>query len=340
MNPDWQAFLSARGDGVGTHPPGETLTEAPCTLFDLSHLGTIAVRGADADTFLQGQFTNDVRACSATRTQLSGYCSPKGRLLALFRVLRDLDGIRLHTPRECVADTLKRLRLYVLRAKVTLEDASDDLVRIAIAGAGAASTLARLRLALPQADNELARTGELRVLRLAAPVSRYELIGPCQHVIPLWEALAPCCASGGADAWALLDIRAGIPNVYLATADAFVPQMLNLQVIDGVSFNKGCYVGQEVVARMQNLGRLKRRMYLARVECDTPPRPGDEVWSPVSTSEQGTGSVVDARPAGVGHYELLVVAQIEAAESGQVRLGAEGPPLQLQPPPYGFPAAN
>jgi tRNA-modifying protein YgfZ len=340
MNPDWRAFLTARGarDGADAHAPApQAPADADCTRYDLSHLGLIAVRGDDALTFLQGQLTNDVRAVSDTHSQLSSHCSPKGRMLALFRVLRLGDAIMLQLPRERVADTLKRLRLFVMRAKVTLVDESDGPIRIGIAGSGAVGALAALGLALPELDNALAMTDEVTVLRLPAPVPRFELIGPFERLAPLWDALAPGSVMGDADAWALLDIRAGIPNVYNATVETFVPQMVNMQLIDGVSFNKGCYVGQEVVARMRYLGTLKRRMYLAEVESPTPPQPGDELHAAGSTSEQGAGRVVDARPLGAGRYALLVVAEIAAAEAGEVQFGSAGPLLRCLPPPYGFP---
>jgi folate-binding protein YgfZ len=127
--------------------------------------------------------------------------------------------------------------------------------------------------------------------------------------------------------------------VYDATAEAFVPQMANMQLVDGVSFTKGCYTGQEVVARMQYLGKLKRRMYRARVVTDQAPQPGQELFSPGSASGQGAGRVVDARPTPAGGFELLVVAEIASAEGASLRLGDEqGPALQLLDMPYGLPA--
>ena len=343
MNPDWRTFLTARSarDGADAHAPAPGApADADCTRYDLSHLGLIAVRGDDAVTFLQGQLTNDVRAVSDTHSQLSSHCSPKGRMLALFRVLRLGDAIVLQLPRERVADTLKRLRLFVMRAKVTLEDQSDGPIRIGVAGSGAVGALAALGLALPELDNALAVTDEVTVLRLPAPVPRFELIGPFERLAPLWDALTPNSVMGDTDAWALLDIRAGIPTVYNTTVETFVPQMVNMQLIDGVSFDKGCYVGQEVVARMRYLGTLKRRMYLAEVESPTPPQPGDELHSAGSTSEQGAGRVVDARPIGGGRYALLAVVEIAAAEVGDVRLGATGSLLHLTAPPYGFSAES
>ena len=155
MNPDWRAFLVANGARITTDDRGESLTPAPapgeqvpadCARFDLSHLGLIAVCGEDAETFLQGQLTVDVRAVTATRSELAGYCSPKGRMLALVRVLRLADGFYLQLPRERVADTLKRLRLFVMRAKVTLDDRSDGPIRIGCSGSGAVGCTGRSRV--------------------------------------------------------------------------------------------------------------------------------------------------------------------------------------------------
>ena len=193
-------------------------------------------------------------------------------------------------------------------------------------------------MALPELDNDLVVTDGVTILRLPAPVPRFELIGAFERLTTVWKALTPGCSTADADAWALLDIRAGLPSVYTATVESFVPQMVNLQLLNGVSFNKGCYVGQEVVARMQYLGTLKRRMYLAEVETQTVPQPGDELHAPGSTSEQAAGRVVDARPISPGRYELLAVVEITAAEGGEVRLGPTGPLLRCNPPPYGFPA--
>jgi tRNA-modifying protein YgfZ len=345
MIPDWLGFLTARGARVESED--RLRFDAPaiapdagdrCAIFDLSHLGLIAASGADAETFLQGQLTNDIRTLTPAHTHLSGHCSPKGRMLASFRVMRIGDAIVLQMPREGLAETLKRLRMYVLRSRVTLEDASDLWVRVGVAGTAVQERLVELGLSLPGRDNGLAETDGTSVLRLPAPLPRFELIGSVERLGALWDGLSPICRPGDADGWALLDIRAGLPTVYPATADALVPQMANMQLIDGVSFAKGCYTGQEVVARMQYLGRLKRRMYLAEVTSPVPPHPGDALQAPGSRSEQGAGLVVDARPLGGDRYALLAVVEIEAAERDEVRLGEQGPTLVLETPPYGFPA--
>ncbi len=343
MNPNWATHLTRHGagiadDGRATPPADAASTDtADCTRCDLSHLGLIGVSGADAEPFLQGQLTNDVCAVTTGSAQLAGWCSPKGRLLALFRVLRSPEGLWLQLPRERLPEVLKRLRMYVLRSKVILDDLSDGPVPVGLAGPGAAAVLARLGLPVPNPDHGQAAADGVTLIGVPGPVSRYLLLGDSARQQSLWDALAPSCAWADAHTWTLGDIRAGLPTVYTSTADAFVPQMVNLDLLGGVSFTKGCYTGQEVVARMQYLGRLKRRMYVGALESGAAPRPGDPLWSPASTSEQGAGTIVEAAPAGPGRFAVLAVVETAAADGDGVRLGDGGSPLRLEPPPYGFP---
>ena len=340
MTNPWHEFLitrSAHLDARGRIVFPEATNPRACRLFDLSHLGLIAVRGADAAGFLQGQLTNDIRELSPTHSHLSAHCSQKGRMLAIFHVMQLDDSLYLQTPAERVPGMIERLSRFILRSKVTLSDASDEGVRIGIAGEEAPRLLEEQGLQTPERDNGLARSGEVTLIRLPGILPRFELLCPLAEGIRLWDALASQTTPAKSADWTLHDIQAGLPSVYDQTAEDFVPQMTNMQLIDGVSFHKGCYTGQEVVARMQFLGKLKRRMYLAEVETATPPQPGDELFSPSSTSQQTSGRVVDVSPLAGGRHALLVVAEISAVENGEVRLGEEGPVLRLQDPPYGFP---
>ncbi|NCA71453.1 MAG: folate-binding protein [Sphingobacteriia bacterium] len=340
MHPLWRETLMATpaqidANGNVHFPARAAHSETGPQLFDLSHLGLIAVQGADASDFLQGQLTNDVRELSPTHVQWSSHCSQKGRMLANFLLLRIHDTFHLQLPRERVPDLLQRLRLFVLRSRVTLTDASDELARFGLAGDGASALLSARGLPVPPLVNELALIDGLALIRLPGS-ERFELIGPPEALRAHWEALSEVATPTDAAGWTLLDIRAGIPTIQTATADTFVPQMANMQLIDGVSFHKGCYTGQEVVARMQYLGKLKRRMYRAQVESATPPQPGDALFATASTSQQGSGTVVSATPIGPGQHELLAVVEIQAVESGEVRLGESGPRLDFQPLPYAF----
>ena len=340
MNNQWTAFLESRAariDDEGEVRFPDAPAEADCALMDLSDLGLIAVSGPEAEGFLQGQITSDLTQVSDTQTQLGSHCSPKGRMLASFRLFKLNDEIFLQLPRSRVEATVQRLRMYLLRTKATIEDASERLVTIAVAGECAPSLLASRLDAVPEKDNALARNGDLTIIRVPGPVPRFQILGPAGAIEATWDHLAATATILNSDFWALLDIRAGIPSVYPQTIEAFVPQMTNLQLIEGVSFKKGCYTGQEVVARMQYLGKLKRRMYLARTSTGQPPMPGDELHCPTSSSAQATGWVVDARVNRDGDCELLVVVEIGATQTGEVRLGdANGPLLSFSDPPYGF----
>jgi folate-binding protein YgfZ len=345
MHQDWQAFLESQGARVGDDGAAHfdsAPAEPDCAVVDLSHLGLIALGGPEAIDFLQGQLSNDLRELSETHTQLNSHCSAKGRMLANFRVLRFDESLFLILPRVQKEALLKRLRMFLLRAKASIDDASDALVCIGIIGRCADESLTHAFGSLPSEPNALVRAGDTALIRIADPTPRYLLIGPVDSARAAWEAARAAGAEpADSDLWALQDIRAGLPTVLPETSDGFVPQMANMQLIDGVSFHKGCYTGQEVVARMQYLGKLKRRMYLARVGLDADvelPAPGTALSSADSSSEQTPGRVVDARRNHAGDCEMLVVAEIKAAEEGELRLGDHGPVLEISPPPYGFPA--
>lgn len=334
MTSEWEAFVSSQASGSERLP-----ARADCALMDLSHLGLIQVAGADAKDFLQGLLTNDVRELSESHAQLSSHCSTKGRMLANFRVFERDESIYLQSPRETLAATIERLSRFVLRSRVTIAE-DQELVAIALAGGCAGDLVARHLGPAPTADNEIRRSGEALIIRMSGPIERYQLIAPMASIKPLWTALSGEARHVAGDYWRLLEIRAGIPVVLSNTADAFVPQMANMQLVDGVSFNKGCYVGQEVVARMQYLGKLKRRLYLGEVESPVAPQPGDDlVAEDGASSGQGTGRIVDAQPVDEGRYELLAVVEVSAAEESGVRLGSDGPRVSLREPPYGFESA-
>ncbi|MGH8501187.1 MAG: YgfZ/GcvT domain-containing protein [Gammaproteobacteria bacterium] len=304
-------------------------------LCDLSHRGLIGARGEDAVDFLQNQLSSDVREISETHSQLSSYCSPRGRMLASLRLFRRGDTYYLSLPAEILQATLKRVRMFVLRAKVILEDQSLDLVRCGYSGTDAEQELKQAFGACPTGVDDALQTGELTVLRIPGPHPRFEIHGPAAAVTKLWDRLNVRAAPVGAAPWALLDILSGLPNIYPATADRFVPQMANLQLIGGVSFSKGCYPGQEVVARMHYLGNLKRRMYRISAATDTVPQPGDSVFAADKDTKEPSGAIVEAQPHPDGGVAALAVLRIDDAEQHQLRLwDADGAPVKLETLPY------
>ncbi len=328
--------MSTRKEHVTESTPQSTGFPA-CAISNLSHFGLIRVSGADARIFLQGQLTNDIHGVTAEHAQISSYCSAKGRMLGSFWIFQRGEDLFLQLPKERLDAVLKRLRMFVLRAQVLVEDASDTLARFGIAGECAAALLP----AVPSEDRASITRDEITIFRMPGDRPRFEVVGPETLVTPIWDHAAVQATPANTDFWALMDIRAGMPNVLEGTVEAFVPQMANLQLIDGVSFSKGCYTGQEVVARMQYLGKLKRRMYRARIDTNERPTPGSELFAANGDADTAVGRIVDTAPSPDGGFEVLAVLQISSAETDELRLGdAAGPTIALLDLPYAFPPAE
>ncbi|MCK5523663.1 MAG: folate-binding protein YgfZ [Thiomargarita sp.] len=275
-------------------------------ITDLSHFGLIQVTGDDAQTFLQGQFTNDVRQVTAEKHQLNAWCTHKGRILISFRLLKRDNAYYLLLPQDSVASTIKRLHKYILRSAVKLEDVSDNLPRFGIAGVNSTKILTECLGYAPPSDVGASLTTD-KVTVLTIQEKRYIVLG---------ETVKNCEARQvDAAAWQRLDILAGLPQIVPKTAEAFVPQMINFHVIGGVSFKKGCYTGQEVVARMQYLGSLKRRMYLAKIEKGVP-QPGDALY--ISDNDESVGKIVNAVAQPEGGAILLAVIKISDVNSHEI----------------------
>lgn len=343
MNDTWQAALEgsgariAEGLVVDFGAPALELAAAAegDVAADLSHLGVLEVSGADAAALIQGQFSNDIREVSATRSQLSALCSPKGRILAAVRVVAGSAGYHLVLPRETLEPTLKRLNLFKLRSDAALGDATGDWVLLGVKGPAAVAAVTAPQG--PPAPGEVLASASVRVVGLppAGDQPRALVLVDPSAAPGVWERVRSAARPVGVTPWRLTEVRAGVPEILPANADAFVPQMANLQLVDGVSFTKGCYSGQEVVARMQYLGKLKRRMYRARVAVDPPPAPATDLHAPGQPGDQAVGRVVTGVPAPGGGAEILAVIQIEVAESAPVHLGAvDGPVLDLLDLPY------
>lgn len=305
--------------------------DADCTLTALTSLGLIRVQGEDAHDFLQGQLTSDIKAVTPEKAQLGAWCNPKGRMLALMLIFQHGDDLYLQLPRERIAAVMKRMRMFVLRSRVTLEDVSDDLPVVALGG----NCITNLLEQVPEGDFTSQSSPGTTVIRFPGEQPRVQVIGEAGELAALWKKAAATATLVNSNWWTLQNIRSGIPTVYDATAEAFVPQLLNLDLLQGISFTKGCYTGQEVVARMKYLGKLKRRMYVARFKVAEEPKPGDGLFSPHSKSPQGSGKIVDVQASPDGGWEALIAAEISSVEAGDMHLGnAEGALLDIQPPPY------
>jgi folate-binding protein YgfZ len=340
----WRHFLTLHGGQFSASDPDELtgfsrpMADAVSWISPLTDLGLIAVTGADAAGFLHNQLTNDVENLGAGQARLGGYCSPKGRLLASLLYWKNADTIMLQLPRAMLPAIRKRLQMFVLRAKVTLTDVSPEHAVFGLSGPAAASALEPWFPALPAASYDKADSAAGTLLRLpdAGATARFQWIAPLDVAKTAWPALAEMLEPMGVAPWRLTEIEAGIPHITQATQEQFVPQMINFEAIGGVNFKKGCYPGQEIVARSQYLGKLKRRMLPASVD-SADARAGMEVFSSTDP-DQPCGMVVNAELRSPGHAECLVEVKTALIEQGTIHLGASsGPVLRFKPLPYPLP---
>jgi folate-binding protein YgfZ len=343
----WNEYLSAQGARhIATEPSrvgdfGQALgTTDLATGFvaAVTDQGLIAVTGEEAASFLHKQLTNDVEHLGMNDVRLAGYCTPKGRLQATFLMWRNADAVFLQLPRELQAALQKRLSMFVMRAKAKLSDASTEVV-LGLGGAKAQAALEQLFGSVPATPYSKLEHERGTLIRLAdafgAP--RYQWLTTNDAAQAAWPALAATLLVAGDDAWRLSAIHAGVPEITLKTQEQFVPQMVNYELLGGVNFKKGCYPGQEIVARSQYLGKLKRRTALAGIE-GASAQAGDEVFA-VADPDQPCGMVVNAAPNGNGGVDALVEMKLAALDEGEVRLGsAQGALLRFQAMPYALDA--
>ncbi|WP_377705011.1 YgfZ/GcvT domain-containing protein [Pseudoduganella sp. UC29_71] len=326
-------------------PQGKPLTPTELAVGFVAAVtdqGLIALTGADSAGFLHNQLTNDVEHLGQDDVRLAGYCTPKGRLQATFLMWRNEESIFLQLPREIQPPLQKRLSMFVLRAKTKLSDATDapaTQVALGLGGGMAEAVLQTWFDPLPDKPYTKVEHALGTLLRLAnafgAP--RYLWLTSADIAATVAPVLADKLNVGGNEAWRLAEIHAGVPQITAATQEQFVPQMINFELLGGVNFKKGCYPGQEIVARSQYLGKLKRRTALVRIAGAA--APGAEVFAE-SDPSQPCGMVVNAAPNGLGGTDALVEMKLEALEQGTarasaVRLGsADGVALEFLPMPY------
>jgi folate-binding protein YgfZ len=280
--------------------PGFMTKNAFC---ELAQFGLIRFSGAEAQTFLHNQLTCDVAELAPGKSSYGSYCTPKGRVLATFLLWRSGEDFFMQLPSSLRESIQKQLSKFILRAKVKVADASPDWTLIGVAGKDAAALVQR------------AAIGETAI---KLPGDRYEIVAARDKAQVLLTSLLSSAEKADVDYWDWLDIRAGVPVILPATQEAFVPQMVNLDLIGGVSLTKGCYPGQEIVSRMHYRGTLKQRMYLANVAGSAAPQPGEKLYSP-NFGEQACGTIVNAARSPEGGHDVLAVVQIASVGKGEVR---------------------
>ena len=306
------------------------LTSGNDILCDLSHLGLLEISGADAITFLQGQVTNDVKLLVGNNAHYSAYCNPKGRMLALFLAFSHYDHLHLQLNRELLELIMKRLKMYVMRSKVDIKDVSDTIIKFGLNGPQAASMLEPIFSKIPNEDYELVSLDNGAILKLPSvnDDARYEIFTDAVNAPIIWNTLKNNCKIVGKPHWDWLEIQAGIPDVELKTQEQFVPQMLNLDILSAINFKKGCYTGQEIVARTHYLGSIKRRTYLGEIASEITPHAGEKITNNVQNE---IGQIVRVAPNLTGNFDVLAELRIDAAAG---KLNYNGAALILKNLPY------
>lgn len=344
MNPIWQTYLSKHHPVIENnrvaHFGDRTMeledTQAGTVMADLSHYGLIRFSGDDAPSFLQSQLSCDIREINHQKAQYGSYCTPKGRVLASFLLWQQDDNFFMQLPASLCVSIQKRLSLFVLRANVQLSDTSDTLIRIGIAGQNAATMIKEVT-GFSGTNQPLRVIHDENITILVLAQNRIELIAPVKNAFALWEHFSQSTKLVGASCWDWLDIQSGIPVILPEIQEKFLPQMINLDAIGGISFKKGCYPGQEIVARTQYLGKLKRRMFLAHIATAEVVKAGDELYS-IDMENQSSGNIANAASSPNGGYDVLAVIQQSSVDSSQIHWQSlQGPVLQTKLLPYSLP---
>ena len=320
MNQNWKNFLLSQNalfesDTRITFPTKANLNDK--TLYPVAHLAVLTVSGKDAAKFLQGQITCNVNEVTETKSSLGALCNPKGRVITTFLLIKTGDDFLMVLPEELLEPVKKRLQMYVLRSDVILTDSSGQQCLIGVCHSAM------------QAEPLFATTqNEVISVSLSATQSRYLVIVEADKAIALWSDRAgnQGFEAENSEQWRYLDIISGIPWLTTETSEEFIPQMLNLDLLGGISFNKGCYTGQEIVARTHYLGKAKKALFLA--ECETPstPEPNSSIIDNSTGMEQAIGKVLLAQrsrsaPGNEGtRCKMLVVLQVSDSDTHNLKL--------------------
>lgn len=267
-------------------------------MTQLTPIGLIAVSGSDAKKFLQGQLTCNLDDITPTQTRLAAHCNPQGRIISLFRLFMLFDTYYLQMPLELIPIALAALKKYSVFFKTELRDVSEQFMQVGCSG----DSIATVFTTLPNQINEAQLINNLIIINVPSEEPRYEIMGPINEMKTFQEILSNHQMSY--NNWKYLNIKAGIPAIYPATSEKFLPHDLNLPELHAVSFQKGCFTGQEIIARMQYRGKLKNHLYRASVKTEKTPELGQDIYQ----NSVSCGSIVDYCQIDSQEYELLVIA--------------------------------
>ena len=346
MNNDWKNYLlqnAATQDDDGLFIFNDTYSDA-CSdkghtdkkniICDLSHFSTVVIAGGDATDFIQGQFTNDIEKVDENNSQLSAFCNNKGRMIANFHLFQNQQNYFISLKSNLVERSIEHLQNYVLRAEVAIQDISEQLIHLGISGNNADSLLSPFLDKLNTNVGSVSSNDNYIAIRVAGKTPRYEIFCSFEHAKTLWQTIAEQATVVNSACWDYLNIQNGLPFIDSNTSEEFVPQMANMELINGVSFEKGCYTGQEIVARTHYLGKQKRRTYHIKITSDSEPETGEQLATETSAENQYTGTLVTVYPVAENEYEALAVIQIKAAETEKLKLKDADGEITLLDLPY------
>ena len=342
MNNDWKNYLlqnGAKQDDNALFVFNDVFSDRQDTddgdvICDLSHFSAVVIAGEDAAEFIQGQFTNDVDKVDENNSQISAICNTKGRMIANFRLFNYQQNYFVSIRNDLVECSISHLQNYILRAQVAIQDISEQLIHIGTSGNNAECLLSAFIDKLNKTVDSISHNDNYIAIRVSGETPRYEIFCSLEHAKTLWQAVASKANMVNSAYWDYLNIQNGLPFIDSNTSEDFVPQMANMDLINGVSFEKGCYTGQEIVARTHYLGKQKRRTYRIKIKSDTAPEAGDQLATETSTENQYTGTLVTVHQTAENKYEALAVIQIKAAEEEKLKLKAADAEITLLKLPY------
>lgn len=335
MNSDWNKYLLAQGT-QNTNDAAEDNKKAEDTniLCDLSQFSIIVVAGDDAAKFMQGQFTNDVDLIDEETSQLNAFCNKKGRMIANFRAFKHQGNYFLSIKSNLTDQSIQHLQNYVLRSHVAIQDVSEQMVHLGVSGKDAIDLLSPFIENINEEIDSVSHNNDYIAVRVAGKQPRYEIFCSLEHAKELWQKISPQADVVASSTWDYLNIQSGLPFIDVSTSGEFVPQMANMELINGISFTKGCYTGQEIVARMHYLGKLKKRCYKINIDTDKKPDNGDKLFAENARAGQNTGAIIQVEKNPESGYDALAVIQVADIQTNLFLHDADGPKVTVKELPY------
>ena len=273
----------------------------------LDKTATIRVEGDDRIQFLQGQLTQDINLVSQDKALYAGFCNPKGRVLAFMLCYVAHESIHIQLDNSIKESILKKLKMYVLRSKVSLNLLEETFTSIGFVGTKA---LVERNIQIPKNHLDIVQYQDVMIIRVGQDSERYQLMGETSKVNEFIKLNFSAYSTMSLDDWNNLNILDGIPDIYPTTQEAFIPQSLNMDLIEGINFKKGCYTGQEIVARTHYLGKVKRRMYRAFIKSLVDLNPGDQI---LNKNGEDTGQLVRSAKENNDKTNLLIELRVDQA---------------------------